>query len=82
MNSKKITILLGVLSIFSWVNGVCDENTSASPYPEIKLSSKENIIVFAPHPDDEIIGCAGIIQECLEKQGTVYVVYLTNGDHN
>ncbi len=82
MIGKKILILLGVLSIVPWIKNFCGENTSVSPYSEIKFSSGENIVVFAPHPDDEIIGCAGIIQECLKKQGTVHVIYLTNGDHN
>jgi len=42
----------------------------------------ERILIFAPHPDDEAIGCAGIIQEALAAGAEVNVVYLTNGDHN
>ncbi|MCL5408604.1 MAG: PIG-L family deacetylase [Candidatus Omnitrophica bacterium] len=46
------------------------------------FTNRDRIIVFAPHPDDEILGCAGIIQECLEKKGRVYIVFFTNGDRN
>jgi LmbE family N-acetylglucosaminyl deacetylase len=42
----------------------------------------DRILILAPHPDDEAIGCAGIIQQALSKGARVKVVYLTNGDHN
>ena len=42
----------------------------------------DRILIFAPHPDDETIGCAGIIQNALDVQAKVRVAYLTNGDHN
>jgi len=48
----------------------------------LSIEKGERIIVFAPHPDDEILGCAGLIQKVLENEGELYVVYLTNGDHN
>jgi len=40
----------------------------------------ESIVVFAPHPDDEVIGCAGIIQQALARGARVKVVALTSGD--
>lgn len=42
----------------------------------------ERVLVLAPHPDDEAIACAGVIQEARKAQAKVKVVYLTNGDHN
>jgi LmbE family N-acetylglucosaminyl deacetylase len=42
----------------------------------------ERILILAPHPDDESIGCAGIIQQALAAGAHVKVLYLTNGDHN
>ncbi len=40
----------------------------------------ENIIVFAPHPDDDIIGCGGSIARRLQLGNKVSIVYLTSGD--
>src|SRR5262245_21750286 len=40
----------------------------------------ESIVVFAPHPDDEVIGCAGIIQQALARGARVKVVAITSGD--
>lgn len=38
------------------------------------------VLVIAPHPDDEVIGCAGVILRALEAKKRVTVVILTNGD--
>jgi len=46
------------------------------------IVKEDRILVFAPHPDDETIGCAGIIQEAVNAGAQVKVMYLTNGDHN
>lgn len=46
------------------------------------LTSQDRILIFAPHPDDEIIGCSGVIQEAVKKNAAVEVVLLTNGDSN
>lgn len=42
----------------------------------------DRILILAPHPDDEAIACAGVIQEALKKGAKLKIVYLTNGDHN
>jgi LmbE family N-acetylglucosaminyl deacetylase len=42
----------------------------------------DRIIVFAPHPDDESLGCGGIIQQALALKLPVRIVWLTYGDNN
>lgn len=37
-------------------------------------------VVFAPHPDDETLAAAGLIQLVLQEGGQVRVVFLTDGD--
>lgn len=46
------------------------------------LTKNDRVLIFAPHPDDETIGCAGIIQQAVKSGASVHVMYLTNGDHN
>jgi LmbE family N-acetylglucosaminyl deacetylase len=46
------------------------------------IKRKGRILILVPHPDDEAIACAGVIQEALAKGSEVKIVYLTNGDHN
>ncbi len=55
---------------------------SGDTFKNIEIKENEKVIIFAPHPDDEILGCAGLISSILEKNGNVWIVYLTNGDHN
>lgn len=37
-------------------------------------------LVFAPHPDDEILGCGGLIALFVRRGSPVTIVYLTSGD--
>ncbi len=39
-----------------------------------------DVLVIAPHPDDEVIGCAAVIMEALARRQRVGVVLLTSGD--
>lgn len=37
----------------------------------------KKLLVIAPHPDDEVIGCGGLISKVKEAGGKVFVLYLT-----
>ncbi|MDD5432414.1 MAG: PIG-L family deacetylase [Candidatus Omnitrophica bacterium] len=42
----------------------------------------DRVLILAPHPDDETIGCGGVIQQAKAQGAQVKIAYLTNGDHN
>jgi LmbE family N-acetylglucosaminyl deacetylase len=42
--------------------------------------STDRILIFSPHPDDETLGCGGLIQQAVAAGAHVRVVFLTNGD--
>ena len=46
------------------------------------ITSQDRIVVVAPHPDDEVLGAGGLIQQACTAGAEVHVIYLTNGDHN
>ena len=40
-----------------------------------------NILCFAPHPDDEVLGCGGSIAKALGNGHNVYLCYLSFGEN-
>ncbi len=46
------------------------------------IKKEDRVLILAPHPDDEAIGCAGLIQQAVKAAAQLRIVYLTNGDHN
>ncbi len=52
----------------------------SSRVPELELGNAERLMVMAPHPDDEVICCAGLMRRVLAGGGRVDIVYFTEGD--
>lgn len=50
------------------------------PSEPLVVQRGERLLVLAPHPDDEMLSAAGLIQGVLNNQGTVRVVIATPGD--
>src|SRR3989338_3161172 len=40
----------------------------------------QRLLVIAPHPDDEVLGCAGLIAQVKKNNGRVFVLIVTVGD--
>jgi LmbE family N-acetylglucosaminyl deacetylase/glycosyltransferase involved in cell wall biosynthesis len=49
------------------------------PYAPGRLDGSP-VLVLAPHPDDEIFGCGGVLVQALNAGADVRVVFLTDGD--
>lgn len=45
-----------------------------------KLEFEENIVIISPHPDDEILGCGGIITHTQQKNQKTSIIFLTKGE--
>lgn len=54
----------------------------ASAWPPVALTPQDRILVLAPHPDDEVLGCGGIIQQAVAMHLPIRVVFFTYGDNN
>ncbi|MGB3801723.1 MAG: bifunctional PIG-L family deacetylase/class I SAM-dependent methyltransferase [Lewinella sp.] len=48
-------------------------------HPPGDLLAWERTIVFSPHPDDESLGCGGLIRTLRELDREVWVVFMTDG---
>lgn len=43
------------------------------------MQIKGNILIVAPHPDDDVLGVGGYMASAAEKKKQVFVVYITDG---
>lgn len=43
------------------------------------IINAQNIMILAPHQDDEVLGCGGTILRYLESGAKVQIIYITNG---
>jgi LmbE family N-acetylglucosaminyl deacetylase len=53
---------------------------SRTALPPLEIAAGERLLVISPHPDDEVIGCGGLIRRVHESGGRVDIVYVTQGD--
>jgi len=76
-----LTLLIPSQAAFAqWKLALPGARMNCGPLESFKKTDR--VLILAPHPDDETIGCAGVIQKALNKGAVVSVCYLTNGDHN
>lgn len=65
--------------ITDWPVGGAPPNWEQLPFELHKTNNPKKVIIFSPHPDDDVI-CMGATMEKLNKQGhEVFVAYQTSG---
>lgn len=58
-----------------------NRSESISQLPDASyLARSPRALVISPHPDDESLGCGGLISNICRNGGSVRVVFLTSGD--
>ena len=51
-------------------------------WPQVTLNARDRLLILAPHPDDEVLGCGGVIQKAVAMGLPVQVIFFTHGDNN
>lgn len=49
-------------------------------YLRKQIDIKDSTLLIAPHPDDEIIGCGGLIQKFVAQGLNIHIVFMTGGE--
>ncbi len=65
-------------TITGWPGG--KPNADDSNRPERALPAKKRVIIFSPHPDDDVISMGGTFDRLVEQGHEVHVAYQTSGN--
>lgn len=65
-------------TITGWPGG--KPNADDSTRPERALPYPKRIIVFSPHPDDDVISMGGTIRRLIQQHHDVHIAYQTSGN--
>ncbi|HMI31429.1 MAG TPA: glucosamine-6-phosphate deaminase [Candidatus Limnocylindrales bacterium] len=75
--------LSGLLSRYEFsgeLNGIVFNALGAKIRGRSKLPQGKRIIVFSPHPDDDVISAGGIIRKLHQNKNEIVVAYQTSGN--
>ncbi len=53
-----------------------------STWPAVTLTAQDRLLILAPHPDDEVLCCGGLIQKAVAMGLPIRIAFLTYGDNN
>lgn len=74
-------MLVALVALTPATAGARKSDTPEKPKAIAPLITKDTrLMVFSPHPDDESLGAAGLIQRVIKSGGSVRVVFMTSGD--
>ena len=65
-------------TITGWPGG--KPNADETKRPERAIPAKKRIIIFSPHPDDDVISMGGTFDRLVEQGHEVHVAYQTSGN--
>lgn len=65
-------------TITGWPGG--KPNADDTRRPERAKPEKKRVIIFSPHPDDDVISMGGTFDRLVEQQHEVHIVYQTSGN--
>jgi glucosamine-6-phosphate deaminase len=65
-------------TITGWPGG--KPNADDANRPERALPAKKTVLIFSPHPDDDIISMGGTFQRLVDQGHDVHVAYQTSGN--
>ena len=65
-------------TITGWPGGKPNADDSTRPVPSVP--SKKRVVIFSPHPDDDVISMGGTFIRLVEQGHDVHVAYETSGN--
>ena len=76
----KLSSLVALHASPGAVNGRVFNSLGARIRGKSKLPRRERVVVFSPHPDDDVISMGGILRKLVENENEIIVAYMTSGN--
>ena len=68
-------------SLDSWKNWSGVQNLPSLNIAK-SFAAHQRVCIFAPHPDDEVLGCGGLLQQLAANGNPIVLIHVTNGTHS
>src|SRR5207253_2387222 len=62
------------------INGVIFNSLRDKIRGRRKLPTRKSVLVFSPHPDDDVISMGGMLRKLWENENAIVVAYMTSGN--
>src|SRR5438445_317917 len=62
------------------INGAVFNRLGSKIRGRSKLPSRQRMLVFSPHPDDDVIAMGGTLRKLWENENAIVVAYMTSGN--
>src|SRR3989449_78298 len=62
------------------INGVIFNSLRDKIRGRRKLPTRKSVLVFSPHPDDDVISMGGLLRKLWENENAIIVAYMTSGN--
>jgi LmbE family N-acetylglucosaminyl deacetylase len=80
LEMRRALLLVPFLLLTVSAGGKARDADLLRPHLTIVPPAHADVVVFAPHPDDDVLGAGGVIQQARAIGESVVVVYMTSGD--
>ena len=79
---RGLILLLAGLAVVWFSGRSIRQQPPVTAWPSVTLTPQDRLLVLAPHPDDEVLCCGGLIQDAVARGLPLRVVVFTYGDNN
>lgn len=77
---NQLSSLLNLYAAAGEINGEIFNRLTAKIRGRSKLIHGKRIVVFSPHPDDDVISMGGILRKLWENDNEIVIAYMTSGN--
>lgn len=79
---RRAGLFPGILLLATFASTPSPSAGETLSFETLAFTAEDRILILAPHPDDEVLGCGGILQKAVQAGLPLRVLFLTHGDNN